>query len=67
MEVSEKLQKTKKLGKIFKIVSIAASVLAVFFVVFYCLAPATRLTTDIGKYAKHDSGRLCAQYVGFQL
>jgi hypothetical protein len=52
MEVSEKLQKTKKLGKIFKIVSIAASVLAVFFVVFYCLAPATRLTTDIGKYAK---------------
>ena len=61
MEVSEKLQKTKKLGKIFKIVSIAASVLAVFFVVFYCLAPATRLTTDIGKYAKGYN------YYGWQL
>lgn len=61
MEASEKLQKTKKLAKPFRIVSIVLSVLVVFIVLFYCLTPATRLTTDIGKYAKGYN------YYGWQL
>ncbi len=61
MEPQEKLQKMKKLGKIFRIVSLVTGILAVFIVVFFCLAPATNLTTDIGKYAKGYN------YYGWQL
>lgn len=61
MEPQEKLQKMKKLGKIFRIVSLVAGIAIALMFVFFCLAPAMRLTTDIGKYAKGYN------YYGWQL
>ena len=61
MDYREKSAKLKKLGKIFKIVSLCLGIATALLIVLYCLMPATKLTTDIGKYSKGYN------YYGWQL